>query len=118
VRRLRVGSEPITAFGSNGVTASALARVDGVDGAGVDVLTFGPGALLGRHPTGLWQLFALVSGSGWASGADGFRTQLESGDAVLWEPGEEHVSGTDTGMVAVVVQTPVPPLPGLAPPPG
>jgi hypothetical protein len=32
-----------------------------------------------------------------------------TGDGVLWEPGEEHESGTTDGMVAVVVQTPVPP---------
>jgi quercetin dioxygenase-like cupin family protein len=103
----------VTAFGSAGVTATPRAHLSAVEGAGVDLLTFGPGALLGRHPTRLLQLFALVAGQGWACGSDGERVRLVAGDCVLWEPGEEHESGSDGGMVAVVVQTPVPPLPDI-----
>lgn len=114
MRRVSVMNKRVDAFGSVGVAAAALARLEKVDGAGVDVLTFEPDGLLGRHPTRLWQLFLLVSGTGWASGSDGVRERLVPGDAVLWEPGEEHESGTDDGMVVVVVQTPVPPLPGVA----
>ena len=114
MRRISVEVKRVDAFGSAEVAAAALARVEKVDGAGVDVLTFEPGGVLGRHPTRLWQLFSLVSGTGWASGHDDVRERLVPGDAVLWEPGEEHESGTDGGMVAVVVQTPVPPLPSLA----
>ena len=114
MRRISIGDKRVDASGSAGVTAAALARLEKVDGAGVDVLTFEPGGLLGRHPTRLWQLFLLVSGTGWASGSDGVQERLVPGDAVLWEPGEEHESGTDDGMVAVVVQTPVTPLPGVA----
>lgn len=110
MRRLEVETTPITAFGATGVAGTALTRVGRVDGAAVDVLTFQPGAVLGRHPTRVWQLLSLVSGSGWASGADGVRAPLLSGDTILWEPDEEHESGTDDGMVAVVVQTPIPPL--------
>lgn len=113
MRRVVVEAKRIDAFGSAGVASAALARVGEVEGAGVDLLTFAPGGLLGRHPTRLWQLFSLVAGTGWASGSDGVREPLETGDAVLWEPGEEHESGTDGGMVAVVIQTPVPPLPGF-----
>ncbi len=54
-------------------------------------------------------MFSLVSGTGWAAGSDGARECLVTGDVVLGEPGEEHESGTTDGMVAVVVQTPVPP---------
>ncbi len=113
VRRLALNRSEVTAFGSSGVTASPHARVEAVEGAGVDVLTFAPGALLGRHPTRLWQLFAPVAGRGWVSGSDGVRVTVVAGDCVLWEPGEEHESGTEAGMVAHVVQTPVPPLPGI-----
>ena len=110
MRRLLVENKPIRAFGTTGVAGSALTRVGKVDGAAVDVLAFEPGAVLGRHPTRLWQLFSVVSGTGWASGADGVPASLISGDAVLWEPGEEHESGSEDGMLAVVVQTPIPPL--------
>lgn len=113
MRRVVVENKRVDAFGSTGVASAALARVGEVEGAAIDVLTFAPGGRLGRHPTRLWQLFSLVSGAGWASGSGGVEERLVPGDAVLWEPGEEHGSGTDEGMVAVVIQTPVPPLPGV-----
>lgn len=114
MRRLLIENKPITAFGTTGLAASALTRVGVVDSAAVDVLAFEPGALLGRHPTRLWQLFSVVSGTGWTSGGDALREPLVPGDAVLWEPDEEHENGTDEGMVVVVVQTPIPPLPDTA----
>jgi quercetin dioxygenase-like cupin family protein len=110
MRRLSIENKPITAFGTTGVAAYALTRVGKVEGAAVDVLAFEPGAVLGRHPTRVWQLFSVVSGRGWASGADAVRHPLVPGDAVLWEPDEEHETGTEDGMVAVVVQTPISPL--------
>jgi quercetin dioxygenase-like cupin family protein len=68
------------------------------------VIEIGPGGVLGRHPTASHQLFAVVSGSGWVSGADGERAPVEAGDVVAWEPGEEHESGSDEGMRAIVVE--------------
>jgi quercetin dioxygenase-like cupin family protein len=93
------------------VTVTAHARVEQpVAGFAVDVTRYAAGAENGRHPTRLWQLFAVVTGTGWAAGADDVRVALGPGDAVLWEPGEEHSSGSHDGMVAVVVQSPEPPL--------
>jgi quercetin dioxygenase-like cupin family protein len=70
----------------------------------VVVIEVGPGGVVGRHPAGPHQLFAVVSGSGWVSGADGVREPVSSGDIVVWEPGEEHESGSDEGMRALVVE--------------
>jgi hypothetical protein len=95
---------------SQGVPAAPHARVGAVEGAAVDVLTFEAGAVLRRHPTRLWQLFSVVHGAGWASGADGVRVPVVARDCVPWEPDEEHESGSDDGMVVIVVQTPSPPL--------
>jgi hypothetical protein len=53
---------------------------------------------------------ALVEQPQDGSGADGVRRPLAAGEAAVWEPGEEHASGTDTGLTAVVVQCRVPPL--------
>jgi quercetin dioxygenase-like cupin family protein len=113
MRRLRLTHRDVADFGSHGVTASALGRVGTVEGAAVDVVTFEAGAALGRHPTRLWQLFSVVHGAGWASGGDDMRVPVVARDCVLWERGEEHESGSDDGMVVVVVQTPSPPLPDL-----
>jgi quercetin dioxygenase-like cupin family protein len=106
VRRLSLSSRTLDAFGSVGVGIAPIARVERpVEGFATHVATFAPGSLLGRHPTGLWQLLGIVSGAGWAEGGDGRRVDLATGDAVLWEPGEEHVSGSATGMVAVIVES-------------
>ena len=68
------------------------------------VIEIGPDGLVGRHPAVVAQLFVVVRGTGWVSGADGLRIQISVGEAVLWEPGEEHESGSDEGMTALVVE--------------
>jgi quercetin dioxygenase-like cupin family protein len=72
--------------------------------AHVVVIEIGPGGLVGRHPAVVAQLFVVVRGTGWVSGADGLRIQISTGEAVLWEPGEEHESGSDEGMTALIVE--------------
>jgi quercetin dioxygenase-like cupin family protein len=112
VRRLSLSARELDAYGSSGVTITPHARVEQpIEGFGVDITRYSAGSENGRHPTRLWQLFAVVAGAGWAAGADGERVPLGPGDAVLWEPGEEHTSGSDRGMVAVIVQSPEPPVP-------
>jgi quercetin dioxygenase-like cupin family protein len=113
VRRVELVDEVMTSYGSERVQHRPLARVLGpVDGFAVDVLTVAAGGRVGRHPTRLWQLFAVVSGEGWVAGADGNPEPIRAGEAALWEPGEEHESGSEGGMVVCVVQSrgaPVPP---------
>ena len=46
----------------------------------------------------------MIQGSGWVSGGDGEREQIRAGEAVVWEPGEEHESGSDEGMTVLVVE--------------
>ena len=84
---------------------SVSARVRRLAGdAHVVVIEIGPGGVVGRHPAGVAQLFAVVGGSGWVSGEDGEREPIVAGDAVLWEPGEEHESGSEDGMSVLVVE--------------
>ena len=68
------------------------------------VIELGPGGIVARHPAGGAQLFVVVRGSGWASGGDGEREQIQAGDAVVWEQGEEHESGSEDGMTVLVVE--------------
>jgi quercetin dioxygenase-like cupin family protein len=101
----------LTAYGSDGASLRSAARVlRPQDGFAVDVVRLAPGGVVGRHPTRLWQLFLVVEGSGWVSGADGAPHPVAAGEAALWEPGEEHATGTGGGLLAVVVQCRVPPL--------
>jgi quercetin dioxygenase-like cupin family protein len=112
MRRVALPVHALEAYSSTGVAITRFGRVDQpIEGFGVDVATYAARSRIGRHPTPLWQLLAVVSGEGWAAGPDGHAVPLVAGDAVLWEPGEDHASGSSTGMVAVIVQSPVPPLP-------
>ena len=112
MRRLALSSSTLSSFSSTGVTLRCVARPEQpVEGFAVDLVEFAARSRIGRHPTRLWQLLAVVSGDGWAAGSDGHAVPLTRGEAVLWEPGEEHASGSSGGMVAVIVQSPVPPVP-------
>ncbi len=68
------------------------------------VIEVGPGGLVAQHPAAGVQLFTVIQGSGWVSGGDGEREQIRAGEAVVWEPGEEHESGSDEGMTVLVVE--------------
>ena len=84
---------------------SVSARVKRLAGdAHVVVIEVGPEGVVARHPAVGAQLFAVVRGSGWVGGGDGRRESIEVGEAVLWEPGEEHESGSDEGMTVLVVE--------------
>jgi quercetin dioxygenase-like cupin family protein len=89
----------VTATGSVSASVRRLAPE-----AHAVVIEIGPGGVVGRHPAVVAQLFVVVRGTGWVSGADGLRIQISAGEAVFWEPGEEHESGSDEGMTALVVE--------------
>ena len=112
MRRVSLPVHTLDTYSSTGVALTRFGPVElPIEGFGVDVATFAAWSRIGRHPTQLWQLLAVVSGEGWAAGPDGHAVPLVAGDAVLWEPGEEHASGSSGGMVAVIVESPVPPVP-------
>jgi quercetin dioxygenase-like cupin family protein len=69
------------------------------------VLDVEPGGVVGRHPAVVPQLFVVVRGSGWVSGGNGEREPIVAGEVVLWEAGEEHESGSEAGMTALVLES-------------
>jgi quercetin dioxygenase-like cupin family protein len=100
MRRVELsGEREVTAPGSLSARVRRLARE-----AHVVVIEVGPGGVVARHPAVVAQLFVVVHGSGWVSGADGEREAIAAGKAVLWEQGEEHESGSDDGMTALVIE--------------
>jgi quercetin dioxygenase-like cupin family protein len=70
----------------------------------VGCMRLGPGGLVGYHRGVAAQLFSVVEGEGWVRGDGSDRTPITAGQAALWESGEEHEAGTDTGMIAMVVE--------------
>jgi quercetin dioxygenase-like cupin family protein len=99
-------------FGSRGVDLIPLVISEyGVTAA--DVAYIEPGGILGRHAAPIEQLFVVMSGSGWVSGSDGVRYPRGPGQGAVWEPGEEHASGSDEGLTAVIVEAAEPSARGL-----
>jgi quercetin dioxygenase-like cupin family protein len=100
MRRVELrGEREVTAPGSVSARVRRLAP-----SAHVVVIEVGPGGVVARHPAVVAQLFVVVRGSGWVSGADGGREEVHAGEAMLWEQGEEHESGSEEGMTALVVE--------------
>jgi quercetin dioxygenase-like cupin family protein len=100
VRRIELGGErEVTAPGSVNARVRRLAA-----SAHVVVIEIAPGGVVARHPAVVPQLFTVVRGVGWVSGGDDERVPINPGEAVLWEAGEEHESGSDEGMTALVVE--------------
>lgn len=62
------------------------------------------GGHIGAHPATVPQLFVVLAGEGWASGADGQRVPLRAGQAAFWEAGETHATGTEHGLTALVLE--------------
>jgi quercetin dioxygenase-like cupin family protein len=95
-------AQPIELFES--VAASSVALGDGKGEAHVYCLHFGPGGQIGEHRTEFGQLLLVVQGEGWASGRGGQRIPLNAGQGVYFDRGELHAKGSETGMVAIMVQ--------------
>ncbi len=92
----------INDWSSQGVRAAGLVRADMA--ADISCLRFDSNAVLGRHPTGRLQVFAVLDGRGWVSGPDGLRHPIAAGQAAFWDKGESHESGSETGMTVLIVQ--------------
>jgi hypothetical protein len=91
----------ISRFGSDFV----MSRLFHSEELHIGCMRLGPGGLIGMHPASTPQLLAVVEGEGWFRGEDGPRNPISAGGAVFWEVGEMHETGTDTGLVAIVVET-------------
>lgn len=61
--------------------------------------------VVGYHQAPVPQLYIVVEGEGWVEGEDKKRIALNQGEAVFWEEGEGHASGSDRGMTALVIQS-------------
>ena len=62
------------------------------------------GEFVGEHQADARQLFCVVAGEGWVSGNDGAKTAISSYQATVWDAGEMHAAGTDTGLTAIVLE--------------
>lgn len=95
-------AHPVTQFDSHGVAMGRGVRFEG--DAQIGCFHIEPGGVVGYHQAGGPQLFMCVSGEGWVTGTDRCRVEIHPGQAAFWTTGEFHESGSETGMMAVVVE--------------
>jgi len=87
-------------FGSRGFAILPLAA-----GANVSIARLEREGMIGRHPAAVDQCLLVVSGRASVSGAEGSYVDIEPGQAAVWEAGEEHATLTDSGLIAVIVES-------------
>ena len=92
----------VTGYGSIALHATRIAQF--TEYARATCLAVGPGGLIGTHPAGSHQVLLIVAGSGWVAGGDGTRVPVTAGQGVCWEPGEEHTTGSETGLTAIALE--------------
>lgn len=63
------------------------------------------GGIVGYHKAAVPQLFLVIKGEGWIEGEDNKRITLTSGEGVFWNKDEGHISGSETGLTALVIQS-------------
>jgi len=101
VRLAGIRSDWIREFQSRGVRVAELTGGSGE--AHFYVLRFEPGSAIGEHKTGFGQLLIVLEGSGWVEQA-GHRRDIGQGFAAIFECGVMHAKGSDSGMLALMVQ--------------
>jgi hypothetical protein len=95
-------SVPIAEFGSLSARSTPLAHGSGESHA--YAIHIDAGGHIGPHVAGFDQLFLVVQGAGWVSGADGVRLHVPAGCGAFIRKGELHAKGSERGLVAVMVQ--------------
>ena len=96
----RAGARSVDAFDSHGFSLVPLMRGEGH----VAVARLEAGGRIGRHPAVAAQALVVVEGTATVSGEDGMPMEIGPGLAALWEPGEQHETRTERGLVAVIVE--------------
>jgi quercetin dioxygenase-like cupin family protein len=97
-----VGKE-IEQFGSGKAIISRIVHLS--DEAVINCAFIRPHGKLGYHQAAVPQLFLLVQGEGWIRGETDEKLAVREGQAIFWERGEWHETGTETGMTAVIIES-------------
>jgi hypothetical protein len=89
-------------FNSHGVVIKRLPRVR--PEAVIHFMYMEPGGTVGYHQAADALLFWVWLGVGGVLGREGKRLPIAAGQAAFWESGEWHESGTEAGMLVVVIE--------------
>jgi quercetin dioxygenase-like cupin family protein len=92
----------IDRFNSSGLIISRVVEL--FDEAVVSCAYLSTDGVIGYHQATIPQLFLVVHGEGWVRAENADKTSIKAGQAAYWEKGEWHESGTETGMIAVIIE--------------
>jgi quercetin dioxygenase-like cupin family protein len=102
---------PLDAFPSRALTKfdsseAVVSFVAGGESASIVRMELSAGGCIGSHAAPTEQLFIVVTGAGQVRSGDGAPADVSAGDVVRWEAGEVHETTSETGLVALVVESP------------
>ena len=93
----------IDRFGSVNFYLAGIARLN--SDAQVNCIHLGPEGKVGYHRAVTPQLILVVQGKGWVRGQVGEPVPVTAGHAAFWEKDEWHESGTQAGMMAIMIES-------------
>lgn len=93
--------EKIDKFNSDFIFSKIIRSTAGVKAS---CFHLGANGLVGFHEATTQQLFLVLKGKGWARGRLPNKIPIAENQAVFWGKNEWHEAGTDTGLVAIVIE--------------
>lgn len=95
-------SKEIEQFGSVKAIISRILHLE--DEAVISSVYIQPQGKIGYHQAVTPQLFLLVQGEGWVREESDENLAVQGGQAIFWEQGEWHETGSEKGMIAVIIE--------------
>lgn len=92
----------IEQFGSVKAVIARILHLE--DEAVISSIYLQPGGKIGYHQAASPQLFLLVQGEGWIRSTGEEKLAVREGQAIFWDQGEWHESGSENGMIAVIIE--------------
>ena len=89
-------------YQSSGFVISRVAHL--FDEATINCAYLDSNGLIGYHQAVNSQLFLVIQGEGWVRGESPDKTSIQAGQAAYWNKAEWHESGTETGMIAMIIE--------------
>jgi mannose-6-phosphate isomerase-like protein (cupin superfamily) len=74
--------------------------------ANVGCMYLGEKGIIGYHQAVVPQLLLIVNGEGQVKGEQGEYVHIKAGEAVFWDENEWHETKSDSGLMAIVIESP------------
>ena len=96
----------IKEYNSSNIFISPILQIE--KGAIIHWISCDPHGVIGFHQAGGPQVLFVIQGEGWVRSESPEPIPVTVGDAVFWDLGEWHESGSEGGMTALVLESTVP----------